>query len=64
MDPSEIVHTIVSLAAAFGSSSVIWWRIAVLERKVEAMALERVENDVRVTKLEERVGKIEQGLVA
>lgn len=60
MDPNVAATVFVTIVTALVSSLSIHWRLKRLERLVEAQALERVENHVRVSKLEDRVSALEQ----
>ncbi len=59
MDPNLIVTALVTLISSAAGFGTIHWRLARLEKLVDAQALERVENHLRVSQIELRVSALE-----
>lgn len=64
MDADTLLTAIVTIASAATGYGTIHWRLARLEKLVEAQALERAENHVRVSQIEKRLEKLEGELIA
>mgnify|MGYP001608257174 FL=1 len=64
MDADTLLTAIVTIASAAPGYGTIHWRLARLEKLVEAQALERAENHVRVSQIEKRLEKLEGELIA
>ncbi len=59
MNLADVLQAILTVVSASAGTGAIVYRLSRLESKVESLALERVENHVRVSKVETRLTRLE-----